>query len=99
MKTSKKQTQETRTLTISKRDYEREIASGVAPEDAMKPGKHHFRRATRFARTEDIEKRNIKMTVSIRLDGDIVDFFKSRAAGPNAAPYQTQINTALREYM
>ena len=99
MKASKKPTTVTRTLTITKKDYERELASGVASEDAMKPGKHHFRRATRFANPEDLEKRNIKMTVSIRLDGDIVEFFKLRAAAPNTAPYQTQINTALREYM
>jgi hypothetical protein len=65
----------------------------------MRPGKHKFRNAVRFAKPQDIEKRNIKMTVSIRLDGDIVDFFKTCAAAPNAAPYQTQINAALREFI
>jgi len=88
-----------KTLTVTKKDYEREIASGVTPEDAMSPGNHQFYRASRLASPEDIQKRNIKLTLSIRLDADIVDFFKARASQPDAAPYQTQINAALRGYM
>ena len=30
------------------------------------------------------------------LDADVVEYFKRRAAGLDAAPYQTQINAALR---
>ncbi|HXG68188.1 MAG TPA: BrnA antitoxin family protein [Blastocatellia bacterium] len=48
---------------------------------------------------EDAEAQNIKVRVTIWLDGDIVEHFKERAARPNAAPYQTQINRALREYI
>jgi hypothetical protein len=33
------------------------------------------------------------------LDADIVEYFKRRAAAPNTAPYQTQINNALREFV
>ena len=88
-----------RTLSVTRKDYDRERASGTPPEDALKPGKYHFRRATRFAKPEDLEKRNAKLTVSIRLDSDIVEFFKKRAAAPHAAPYQTQINTELRKVM
>lgn len=80
-------------------DYERELASGMGPQDAMKPGEHHFRRATRLANSEDVQPKNNKVNVTIRLDGDIVEFFKQRAAAPHAAPYQTQINSALREYI
>jgi uncharacterized protein (DUF4415 family) len=42
---------------------------------------------------------DVKVTISIRLDGDIIEFFKQRAAVPGAAPYQTQINDALRSVM
>jgi uncharacterized protein (DUF4415 family) len=42
---------------------------------------------------------NMKVTISIWLDGDIIEFFKQRAAVPGAAPYQTQINDALRSVM
>ena len=40
-----------------------------------------------------------KVRITIRLDGDIVEFFKQqvhKAAGGN---YQTMINDALREYL
>ncbi|MCI0336454.1 MAG: BrnA antitoxin family protein [Acidobacteria bacterium] len=38
-----------------------------------------------------------KLRINIMLDEDIVEHFKRRAARPNTAPYQTQINQALRE--
>jgi len=38
-----------------------------------------------------------KARINIMLDEDIIEYFKGRAALPNAAPYQTQINQALRE--
>lgn len=40
-----------------------------------------------------------KVRVSICLDADVVKFFKKRASRPNAPPYQTQINSALRVVM
>ena len=45
---------------------------------------------------EAFEPRNIKVRVNMYLDLDVVEFFKKRAAGPGAAPYQTQINAELR---
>ena len=41
--------------------------------------------------------RHTKIRITIMLDKDVLDFFKARAAKPNADPYQTQINRALRE--
>lgn len=43
--------------------------------------------------------RYTKVRITIMLDLDLLKFFKSRAAGPGASPYQTQINQALREYV
>ncbi|HEX7314484.1 MAG TPA: BrnA antitoxin family protein [Pyrinomonadaceae bacterium] len=40
-----------------------------------------------------------KVRVTIYLDADLLDYFKRRAAAPNAAPYQTQINSELRAVM
>jgi hypothetical protein len=37
--------------------------------------------------------------VTLYLDGDVVEYFKRRASEPNAAPYQTQINSELRRIM
>jgi hypothetical protein len=33
------------------------------------------------------------------VDGDVLEYFKRRAAQPHAAPYQTQINNELRAIM
>ena len=46
---------------------------------------------------EAMEPRNTKVRVSIYLDLDVLDFFKTLAGKPGAMPYQTQINAVLRE--
>ena len=43
--------------------------------------------------------RYTKVRITIFIDNDILNFFKARAAKRGKAPYQTQINQALREYM
>jgi len=45
------------------------------------------------------DPRNTKIRVTIYLDSDVLKYFKERAAQPNAAPYQTQINQELRTVM
>lgn len=47
----------------------------------------------------DLAKVEKKVRVTIYLDSDVLEYFKGRAARPNAAPYQTQINTELRAAM
>ena len=42
-------------------------------------------------------RRSAKARITIMLDRDVIDFFKTRAAERGAAPYQTQINRLLRE--
>jgi uncharacterized protein (DUF4415 family) len=37
-----------------------------------------------------------KVRVTMYLDADVLEHFKQRAAAPNMAPYQTQINSELR---
>lgn len=38
-----------------------------------------------------------KVRITIALDKEIIDYFKSEANHPDAFPYQTQINQALRK--
>jgi uncharacterized protein (DUF4415 family) len=47
----------------------------------------------------DTDLKNVKVRVTLYLDGDVVECFKRRASEPNAAPYQTQINSELRRIM
>ncbi len=37
-----------------------------------------------------------KIKITISLDKDVIEYFKSEAGKPGAFPYQTQINQALR---
>ena len=46
-----------------------------------------------------VDPRNIKVQISIKLDADVLEYFKARAQRPGAPPYQTQINQALRDVM
>ena len=95
-------------LDVTQEDYEKEIADGMPREYAMKPGKHVFRRGTFFERhgvtPEQMksivkDRRNTKLIITVRIDADIVDFFKTRAEKPGAPGYQTQMNDALRAFM
>lgn len=62
---------------------------------------HGLRRIQRRHVTEPGEVRlsDCKVRVTMYLDADVLEYFKGRAALPNAAPYQTQINSELREIM
>jgi uncharacterized protein (DUF4415 family) len=46
-----------------------------------------------------IDPQNCKVKITTYIDADVLEFFKQRAKQPNAAPYQTQINTELRKVM
>ena len=86
-------------IEVTRKDYDRELAQGVDPDHALRPGRHVFQPARRVIPPEAFESRSVKIRVNIYLDGDIVQFFKKRADAPNAAPYQTQINAALRTFL
>jgi uncharacterized protein (DUF4415 family) len=40
-----------------------------------------------------------KTRITIRLDDDVLDWFRGQAHAAGGGSYQTMINTALREYM
>jgi len=40
-----------------------------------------------------------KVRITIALDDDVVEYFKTQSARPGALPYQTQINQVLRRAM
>lgn len=88
-------------LDVTEEDYRAGRAKGISEDALLKPGRHTFRRRSpeRAAKFADSGSRKVKVRVNIHLDLDVINYFKERAALPNAAPYQTQINQALREVM
>ena len=99
MKKAKGRKNDDGVLKVSQEDYQRELAQGVNPELALKPGRHVFRRARWITKPEETQLRNCKVRITMFLDSDIINYFKGRASKPHAAPYQTQINETLREVM
>lgn len=60
-----------------------------------------LRRIPRRHQTQpgEVTPRDAKVKITMFVDADVLQHFKARAARPNAAPYQTQINQALRDVM
>ena len=86
-------------LEVTQEEYDEAMKKGWTDDDIQKPGKHRYRRTTRVAKPEDILPSNIKVQITLRVDLDVLEHFKKRAAPSNAAPYQTQINAELRKIM
>jgi uncharacterized protein (DUF4415 family) len=89
------------TVAVTQKDYDREVRAGVKEDETFKPGVYRGRRGGFLERHPEAltEKIETKIGIYIKLDRDILQFFKQRAKRPNAAPYQTQINNALRAFM
>jgi uncharacterized protein (DUF4415 family) len=86
-------------LEVTQSEYDEAMKKGWTDDDIQKPGKHRFRPTTRVAESEDILPSNIKVQITLRVDLDVLEYFKKRASAPRAAPYQTQINNELRRIM
>lgn len=74
-------------------------AQGIGEDAIPAVGKHVFRRCGFRERYPNFNKKESKARINIYVDLDVLDYFRSRAEQPNAAPYQTQINAELRAIM
>ena len=98
--------QQTVIVEVSPEEYQADLRRGLAEDETLAPGRHVFRRGAFLKRHSNANAANTtvnvnapKVRISINLDTDVLEFFKLRASTPNAAPYQTQINNALRAFM
>ena len=80
-------------MKAKKNDVEREFEFNPKRMTRVPQRKRHL------ASLAETNLRNCKVRVTMYLDADIVEQFKRRAARPDAAPYQTQINSALRRFL
>ncbi len=83
-------------LEVTQEKYDEAMKKGWTEDDILPVGKHHFRRVLP---DRVIKPKDAKVKISLYLDGDILEYFRQRAAPTNAAPYQTQINNELRRVM
>ena len=93
--TTKNKTDKLPDYIVSDEDYKADLVSGLTEDEVMKPGTYKARRSPWAERL----KNSKKVKVSIYLDSEVVEYFRGRAERPNAAPYQTQINSELRTVM
>lgn len=70
-------------------------------ETSERAAAHGLKRIPRQHVTQpgEVTLSDCKVRVTMYLDADVLEYFKGRAAAPNAAPYQTQINSELRSVM
>jgi len=73
--------------------------SDEAQMDADMSGMKRLPRGSFKAKQGATDLKNCKVKISMYLDADILEYFRSRAEQSNAAPYQTQINSDLRKVM
>lgn len=93
-KRGKDSTSQTIDVEYTERDVQEMREQNVPEDELPRAGVHQFRRSRFVAKRSDQ-----KIKISIYLDADVLDFFKERAAEPNSATYQTQINNELRAAM
>jgi uncharacterized protein (DUF4415 family) len=88
-----------RYYTVTEADYQEDLAKGLSEEEMMKPGKYKVIPSRFRPKPGDTDLRNCKVKITMYIDADVLEYFKTRAEQPNAAPYQTQINNELRKMM
>jgi uncharacterized protein (DUF4415 family) len=89
-------------IDVTDKEHQSDLTNSLQEEEVRKPGRRAFKRGAFLARhglKGKEELAPVKVRISINLDLDVLEYFKQRAAQPNAAPYQTQINHTLREVM
>ena len=90
-------------LEVTPEQYQAKLARGIAPSEMLPPGRHQFKRGGFLKHLgitrEELSAAGVKVGISIYLDSDVLEYFKQRAAAPDALPYQTQINNELRAIM
>jgi uncharacterized protein (DUF4415 family) len=76
-------------------------SEAIDPEFRFKPSAMSRvpRHERHLAAPGDTDLKNCKVRVTMYVDADIVEWFKKRASAPDAAAYQTQINSALRRHI
>lgn len=101
-KASRKAKSKSVTMIVTHKDYDHAISSGVSPDEVLRPGTYVGRRGGFLERHKgDIASGRIetKSGTYVKLDRDVLRFFKAKGLKRNPAPDQTQINEALRAFI
>ena len=81
-------------LEMTQEKYDAMKARGLDEEAIPTVGTHTYRR-----RTRPLASGAAKIRVTAFIDADLVAYFRQRAEKPEAAPFEAQLNQALRAAM
>lgn len=88
-------------IEVKQEDYARDLASGIPEDELLKPGKHKFSRIPpeRRAKREDIHSSNIKVEFQMKLDLDVLKYFRKHIENEEIEALQLLLNEKLRAVM
>lgn len=83
-------------LEVTQEEYDEAMKKGWTDDDIQKPGKHRYRRVP----PERVFKPSeVKVRITLEVDGDLLAYFRQRAEKDNTESYQTEMNQILRAEM
>jgi len=88
-------------ITVTEKEYQKQLARGLSEEEVFKPGRHKFIRGGFLKRHPNFDPAKVKTTVhiSLGLDLEVLKYFKQLAEETKADSYETVIRQVLREAM
>ena len=86
-------------LEVTQEEYDAAMAKGWNDDDTHKPGKYRYRRATRFAKREDLLPQNTTVDIYLSVTLDILQHFEKRAEKLNSTSYQELMKAELSAAM
>lgn len=86
-------------LEVTQAEYDAAIAKGWDDDDIHKPGKYSYRRATRFAKPEDLQPQNITVQINLAISLDVLQHFEKRAEKSSSTSYQELMKAELSAAM
>lgn len=82
-------------LEVTQEDYDTAMAKGWNDDDIQKPGKYRYRRATRFAKPEDLHPSNITVHINLSVSLEVLQHFERSAEKSSAESAQAAMAAEL----
>lgn len=87
------------TVEITEAEYQEGLAKEWTNDDMLRPGKYKVRRATRFAKPEDLPVQNTTVTVHLAVTLDVLRHFEKLAEKLNSTSSEDLMKAELSAAM
>lgn len=86
-------------LTVTQEDYEEMKANGITDESLLEPGEYKLRRRAKTATREELHPSNTKVEFQMKLDLDVLKYFRKHIENEEIEALQLLLNEKLRAVM